>query len=107
MQNDEVLGHLLEIESEAAALVDDAQAEADRRITEAEKQNRIAYEERYRAENNRLESELRSTKERAQQQYQKELESYKIKIAAVSADTDRFSDLLSNFLLNSLTEGKN
>jgi len=98
MHNDEVLGHLLEIESEAAALVDDAQAEADRRITEAEKQNRSAYDERYREKNKMLERELLKTKESALQQYRQELETYKEKIAVIDINMDRFSAQLNSFI---------
>ncbi|MDR2259009.1 MAG: hypothetical protein LBE14_07665, partial [Treponema sp.] len=43
----ELLTHLLKIEAEAAALVNEAQAEADRRAGEGEKTNRARYEEQY------------------------------------------------------------
>ena len=98
MDNNDVLGHLLKIESEAAALVSDAQAEADRRVAEAEKINRAAYDERYRAENDRLESEFEKSKELTQQQYREELEAYKQKISSVYVDVDRFSVLLDKFI---------
>ena len=98
MHDDEVLGHLLEIEAEAAALVDDAQAEADRRIMEAEKQNRSAYEARYREESKRLDTVLQKTRESAQQRYQEEIEAYKEKNALIDADIDRFSALLNSFI---------
>ncbi|MDR2923503.1 MAG: hypothetical protein LBU85_09215 [Treponema sp.] len=99
MDNNEVLDHLLKIEQEAAALVDDAQAEADNRITEAEKQNRAAYDKRLREENERLEKGFLQSKELARQQYQKELETYKEKISSVHVNNDRFSALLDNFVL--------
>ena len=51
MDNTEVLGHLLKIESEAAVLVNEAQAEADKRVTEAEKILRSGFDERFSAEN--------------------------------------------------------
>jgi vacuolar-type H+-ATPase subunit H len=62
MDNNEVLDHLLKIEAEAAALVDEAQAEADTRITEAEKQNRAAYDKRFIEENQRLEKSFLQSK---------------------------------------------
>ncbi|MDR0456684.1 MAG: hypothetical protein LBH20_08400 [Treponema sp.] len=98
MDNDEVLGHLLKIESEAAALVNDAQAEADRRVLEAEKQNHAVYEERYRAEGERLENEFQASKEKIRQQYQTELESYDKKIASLHVDVNRFSALLDRLV---------
>jgi F0F1-type ATP synthase membrane subunit b/b' len=98
MDNDEVLGHLLKIESEAAALVNDAQAEADKRVLEAEKQNHAAYEERYRKEGERLGNEFQALKEKIRRQYQTELESYSNKITSLHIDVNRFSALLDRFV---------
>jgi F0F1-type ATP synthase membrane subunit b/b' len=94
MDNDEVLGHLLKIESVAAALVNDAQVEADKRMLEAEKQNHAAYEERYHREGERLESDFQALKEKIRRQYQSELESYSNKISSLHVDVSRFSALL-------------
>ena len=98
MDNDEVLGHLIKIESEAAALVNDAQAEADRRVLEAEKHNHAAYEDRYRGESKRLEDEFQALREKVQQRYQAELEAYTEKVFSVSVDVNRFSALLDRFI---------
>ena len=98
MDNDEVLGHLLKIESEAAALVNDAQEEADKRTAEAEQQGRVLYEERYHQESERLENELQQSKERIRQHYQKELEACNEKIAAIPVDANSFSALLNRFV---------
>ena len=45
MDDQELLQHLLDLDNKAAALVSDAQTEADRRITEGEKQNHARYDE--------------------------------------------------------------
>ena len=99
MDNNEVLDHLLKIEAEAAALVKEAQAEADRRVTEAEKQNRAAYDKRFLEENQRLEKGFLQSKELARQDYQKELETYKEKISSIHVNNDRFSNLLDSLVL--------
>jgi len=99
MDNNEVLDHLLEIEAEAAALVNEAQAEADKRITEAEKQNRAAYDKRFVEENQRLEKEFLQIKEQAREQFRKELETYKDKISSINVNNDRFSSLLDSLVL--------
>ena len=99
MDNEEVLGHLLKIESEASALVNDTQAEADRRVLEAEKQSHAAFDERYHRESERLESEYNAFKEKTQQQYQTELNAYKEKIASIDVDVNRFSALLDKFVM--------
>ena len=98
MDNNEVLDHLLKIESEAAALVNSAQAEADRRVTVAEKEKRAVYDEHYRMEIERLEGEFQKLKKLTQQQYQEELEAYKQKISSAGVDMDRFSVLLDKFV---------
>jgi F0F1-type ATP synthase membrane subunit b/b' len=98
MDNDEVIGHLLKIESEASTMVDEAQAEADKRLLSAEKQNHAAFEERYSKESKRLETEFQAIKEKAQQQYQTELEACREKTAALNSDTKRFSALLDKFV---------
>jgi len=99
MDNNEVLDHLLKVESEAATLVKEAQAEADNRITEAEKQNRAAYDKRFLEENQRLEKGFLQSKELARQDYQKELETYKEKISSIHVNNDRFSNLLDSLVL--------
>ena len=99
MDNNEVLDHLLKIEADAAALVDSAQAEADKRVAQAEKENRAAFDERYRVESERLEGELHKAKERARRQYREELEAYTEKISSVHADTDRFCALLDKLVM--------
>ncbi|MDR0494136.1 MAG: hypothetical protein LBG95_00700 [Treponema sp.] len=98
MDNNEILGHLLKIESEAAALVEDAQEEADKRLLEADRQNHSAYEERYRKENERLENELSAKKDEARRRYQAELESYIAEISSVPVDNKRFSALLDRLV---------
>jgi len=98
MDNTEVLGHLLKIEAEASALVNDAQAEADRRVLEAEKESQAALEKRYCVENERLEGEYLALKQKIQQEYQAELDSYREKLNSARPDTNRFSALLDKFI---------
>ena len=98
MDDEEVLGHLLKIESEAAALVNDAQAEADRRVAGGEKQNRAGYEERYRVEAERLEAEFKKSKELIKEQYHKELDAYREKLTSLETDMTAFSAMLDRFV---------
>jgi F0F1-type ATP synthase membrane subunit b/b' len=98
MDNDELLGHLLKIEAEAIALVNDAQAEADRRVLEAEKQNHAAYDERYARENEKLENEFHQLQDNVRGQYQAELEAYRQKLSSITVNTDRFADLLDTLI---------
>jgi len=99
MDNNEVLDHFLEIESKAAVLVDDAQAEADRRVAEAEHVNRETYDKRCHAERERLEGEFQKSKERVRQQYQEAMEAYNQAISAIPVDAARFSALLDKLVM--------
>ena len=98
MDNNDVLGHLLKIESEAAALVNDTQAEADRRIAEAEKQNRASYEERYQNELKKSEDEFQKFTEQVRRRYREELETYRGKISSANIDTKAFCALFDRLI---------
>jgi F0F1-type ATP synthase membrane subunit b/b' len=98
MDNSEVLGHLLKIESEAAAMVSDAQAEADRRVAEAEKQNRAAYEERYQNVLKNLEDGEKKLKEQIRLQYREEIDAFRKKVSSVNVDVNAFAALLDKLI---------
>jgi vacuolar-type H+-ATPase subunit H len=98
MDNDNTLEHLLKIEAEAAALVNDAQAEADRRIHENEEQNRKTYEERYKVEAQMRESALGKEKEKLKEQYQQTLEKYRNGISNAKTDMEKFSGLFNRYV---------
>jgi len=98
MENASTLEHLLQIEAKAAALVNDAQAEADRRIHESEEKNRSSYEERYRAEVQKLEASLKSEKENTGKEYQKALDDYRREISGVNLNVENFCAVLNGYL---------
>ena len=98
MENANTLGHLLQIEAEAAALVNDAQAEADRRIHENEEKNREVYEERYKVEAQKLDASLQKEKERIKSEYQKALDEYRAEISGIKVSVDNFCALLNGCL---------
>jgi vacuolar-type H+-ATPase subunit H len=98
MDNDNTLEHLLKIEAEAAALVNDAQAEADRRIHENEEKNRKTYEERYKTEAQMRESTLVKEKEKLKEQYQQMLEEYRNGISNAKTNVEKFSELFNRYV---------
>jgi len=98
MDNDNTLEHLLKIEAEAAALVNDAQAEADRRIHENEDKNRKIYEERFKAEAQKREAALVKEKERLKEQYQQMLEEYRSGISNAQTNVEKFSELFNRYV---------
>jgi len=105
MENHEILQHLLEIESKAATLVDDAQAEADRRVSEGEKQNRARYDEQYAVEVAALEEAFSRDIALARENYRKQLEEYHEGLKAQPVDTKAFFSVAEKLLV--LREGKN
>jgi uncharacterized protein YdcH (DUF465 family) len=94
----DALRHLLAIEAHARTLVDDAQAEADRRIAEAEKQNRAKYDERYGAEAAALDGHYDQERASIQDDYNRELETYRQSLDAMKTDSASFNRLLDRFL---------
>ncbi|MDR3248859.1 MAG: hypothetical protein LBT39_08730 [Treponema sp.] len=93
-----VLGHLLKIEAEAADLVDDAQAEADRRVAESEKQNRSRYDEEYGKQAEELDRSFEEEVTRIRVDYQNQLEAYRKSLDAIPVNQSRFSALMDELL---------
>ena len=98
MDDHEILQHLLNVEAEAAALVDDAQAEADRRISEGEKKNRAIYDEAYSAEVSALEEELAKSVKAIRDNYRDQLKMYRDSLGAQEPDTASFTGLAKKIL---------
>ena len=101
-----VLGHLLKIEADAAAMVDDAQAEADRRLAEAEKNNRARYDEEYGKEALELDKLFTEELSRIRADYQAQLEAYRGTLASIPVDQGRFSALMDDLLAGGRREGR-
>ncbi|MDR2767044.1 MAG: hypothetical protein LBB82_01820 [Treponema sp.] len=96
-ESPDILGHLLEIEARASVLVDDAQAEADRRLKDAEEKNRAAYEERYRVMIEALEAEYRNQLAVVQNEYRLALDEYRAGLAGMPLHEAEFSALAESF----------
>jgi len=94
------LEHLLEVEASAAAMVNDAQQEADRRMRENEEKNRITFEERFKAEIHAREESLKLKKEETKIKYQKALDDYRGEISGLNVDEKKFSVLFNSYLEN-------
>jgi regulator of protease activity HflC (stomatin/prohibitin superfamily) len=89
----DVLRRLLKVEADAAVLVDDAQAEADRRIAEGEKASRARYDERYSREAALLDGEYAKTVQAIQEDYQKRLDAYRESLNGMPVLKDGFFTL--------------
>jgi len=100
MENHEILQRLLEIESKAATLVDDAQAEADRRVASAEKQHRARYDEQYAREVAALEEAFSRDIALAREDYRRQLEEYHNSLKSQPPDTRAFFLLAEKLLVS-------
>jgi hypothetical protein len=95
---EDILGHLLKVEADAASLVDDAQAEADRRIAESERRNRSRYDEEYAEKAGELDRAFEAEIGRIRADYQDQLETYRKSLDAIPVDQGRFSALMDELL---------
>jgi len=99
MEDVNILRHLLEIEGQAAVLVSDAQAEADRRVKEAEEQCRQAYDTEYQKYAAELEAQYRREQDTVKAEYGKALDQYRLGLEDMPRDKDAFSAyVFSQFL---------
>jgi hypothetical protein len=95
----EVLRHLLDLETGAAALVDDAQAEADRRTAEGEKAARALHDEEYAKETAVLEGRYTGELKALREEYQKQLDSYRESLKLLVLNMKNFSVLAEKLLI--------
>ena len=102
MDEHEILQHLLNLESKAAALVNDAQAEADRRLSEGEKQNRAHYDEVYSMEAEELEASYIKNIATVKEDYSNQLEAYRESLKSIPLDKTAFSSLTEKLFFNDL-----
>ena len=89
----EVLRHLLKVESQASVLVDEAQAEADHRVAEAEKERRARYDEQYSKEAAALEGDYEKAVLAVKEDYQKQLQAYRDSLTVITIQKAAFSTL--------------
>ena len=97
MQSKSVLDLLLKAEAEAAALVNDAQIEADRRIHDNEEKNRVYFDDQIKKEIQKQELDLVNEKEKINILYENALEDYRDEIKNITSDENRFCDLLNKY----------
>jgi vacuolar-type H+-ATPase subunit H len=98
MEDQDVLQHLLEIESQATILVNDAQAEAGRRIKETEEKNRSRYDMSYRSLVEDLDREYGKNIKAVREEYRLELDAYRENLDRMPVNEEGFSALASLLL---------
>ena len=98
MDDHEVLQHLLNLDAEAAALVNDAQTEADKRVAEGEKQNRSRYDEVYARDVESLEASYSQNIAAVKENYRKQLDVFRKSLETMPVDMNAFSSLAEKLL---------
>ena len=99
MDEHEVLQHLLDMEAQAANLVDEAQAESERRIFDGGHQNSARYEEVYARELQAQEESYIKNLAMVKEDYRKQLEAYRESLKDMPLKTEGFFALAEKFLL--------
>jgi vacuolar-type H+-ATPase subunit H len=98
VRDEDVLRHLLLMEADAAALVEDAQTEADRRIAEGENRARARYDERYAAAAAKQEDRYQAELAGVNGEFQSRLEEYRQSLLSLALHGDDFNALVDELL---------
>ncbi|GAB6393109.1 MAG: hypothetical protein MdMp014T_2482 [Treponematales bacterium] len=98
-EENDVLQHLLHTEAEAAALVNGAQAEADRRAAESEKAARALHDEQYGKEAAALEADYTRKLAAVREDYRRQVDACREELAAAPVDYGKFAALAKRLLL--------
>lgn len=93
-----VISHLLEVESQATVLIDDAQIESNKRITEAKTKADELFYTKYRDIVETLENDFNKKIQGYEAAHNAEIESYKNKISNSEKDVDAFNSFLNKTL---------
>lgn len=96
MDGQDVIGHLMGIEREAASLLSDAQAEADRRKTAASEESSKKFKEAYEKLVTAFESELKSGMQSVDKTRADLLSSYQTRIEAIPQYPESFNSFLDS-----------
>jgi len=95
----DAIKHLLEVEKNASALINDAKTEADKRLSEAHLKYNSIYKEKYDQLVAHLDDDFKKSHEQIEAKYNKELDDYKASIEAKSQDKKSFESLLDKLLM--------
>jgi len=94
----DVIGHLIDIEQQAATLLFDAQTESDRRITEAKTKADDQYKAGYEKIVASLEDSFNNRKQSLLDGHQKQIDEFKNRIESQPKTEEQFNQLLKELL---------
>ncbi len=93
-----VISHLLEVESQASALIDDAQIESNKKILAAKAKADEIFYSKYRETVEVLEKQYNDKIKSYETEHNNEIESYKNKIVKSEKDVNAFNSFLNSTL---------
>lgn len=96
-----VITHLIQVEKEASALINDALSEADKRISSAKASYNASYKEKYEVLIKNLEENYKEESQKIQENHKKEIQDYKEKLEKLNQDSSSFNELIENLLFHS------
>ena len=96
----DAINHLLEVEKNASALINDAAQEVDRRLSQARAKYNSDYKARYDELASTLEAEYQDAHQKIAEKYQNEIETYKQSLEAKAQNTEAFSSLLDKLIFS-------
>ena len=96
----DAINHLLEVEKNASALINDAAQEVDRRLSQARAKYNSDYKARYDELASKLEAEYQDAHQKIAEKYQNEIETYKQSLEAKTQNTEAFSSLLDKLIFS-------
>lgn len=98
--NEDIFNHLIEVESDAANMLFEAQIEADEKISLAKKQADEEYKKTYEEVAALLEIKFSNEKQNVDMMAEKELNDYREKLKALKINYPAFKHLIDNYFFN-------
>ncbi len=92
----DTIKHLLDIEKEAATLIDEAKIEADKRILQAKSEYNEKYKSEYDSLTKKMEAECNQAVENINKKYSDELENFKNSLEEKTLNTQEFNKTLES-----------
>ena len=90
--------HLIEVEKNASAMIEEASIEADKRVSSARAKANTEYKEKYDLEIQKLEENYKQKITEISENHKKELEDYKSSLESKPQDSKSFSTTLEKLL---------
>ena len=94
----DIISHLLSVEQEAAALLQEAQVEADRRVSAAKAEADATFKKEYAVLVKNIDAEYEAKRKETVQRCDTQLAEYKARLAALSVDTAAFNTLFASYI---------